>query len=161
MPGGIGSQFRGTAGQPGMQAGPAFETGSDASQNMNIQFRPLPTNLQGQPGRFDPSTGLRTDTSRQVNQNQNIDVTAEGSSSGQAFSIRKGQEASTSGPAAFQIVRVGSLPEFNRNIGSSVGVRMQGMISVYYRSHLLLLFFSCFPARNLDRAKVNTETIRR
>ena len=146
MPGGLGSQFTGTAGQPGMQAGPAFETGSDASQNMNIQFRPLPTNLQGQPGRFDPSTGLRTDTSRQVNQNQNTAVTAEGSS-GQTFSIRKGQEASTSGPAEFQIVRVGSLPEFSRNMGSSVGVRMQGMLSVYYRSYSS---FSCFSGRKRD-----------
>ena len=126
-----GGQFAGA----GFQAGPAFNTlTAGANQNMNIQFRPLPTNQQGQPGRFDPNsafnTPFNTGSTQPANQNQINAVNADRSSHGQTFSLTRETLASNTGPAEFQIVRVGNLPEFSRNLGSRVNVRMQGITFV-------------------------------
>ena len=130
-----GARFRTQMAGPGVQnvqRGPVFNTPSIAGNpNMNIQFQPLPNNQRVQPARFNPNsafnTQFRPDVSQQFNQNQNAQSNTAGSAGqGQAFSITRETQALNAGPAEFQIVRVGNLPEFSQNIGNRLDVRMQG-----------------------------------
>ena len=112
---------------PGPAAGPAFATGGDASQNMNIQFRPLTFNQQGQPITFVQSAmqpGL-TQPSVQQGSQSSINMVG-GASTSQGGTFRVSKDASTTGPSDFQIVKVGSIPEFSGHMGNMVDVKMQG-----------------------------------
>lgn len=125
----LANQIRGPQEQQGSQAGPAFQTGTVTSQNMDIQFRPLPTNLQGQAARFDPDVMQSGSVATSGQQGTQIGSEVGGVSSvsqGSTFTIRK--EAATNEPAEFQIVKVGNLPEFSGKIGNTVDVKMQGTI---------------------------------
>ena len=125
----LAGQSRRPAEQPGPAAGPAFVTGTDASQNMNIQFRPLTINQQGKPGTFDPSAvqaGFMPPSFQQGGQSSVSMGGASSVSQGSTFTVTK--DASSSGPAEFQIVKVGSIPEFSGAMGNTVDVKMQGML---------------------------------
>ena len=123
----LASQPRLPMARSGPAAGPAFVTGADASQNMNIQFRPLTFNQQGQPFSFDQSvlqTGLTQPTVQQGSPSSVNMGAATSASQGSTFTVTK--EASSTGPAEFQIVKVGSIPEFGGKLGNTVDVKMQG-----------------------------------